>query len=206
MSGIGRRLAVLVVAGSIAASGGCGELTSGGAGEVEVYAVADESGTGDGTAPSAAASAPAAARAAEGQLAVQLQLFLRADSDGRWVELSDGVRDVTLELGGGGERRVAVRFLASGFYSGFRVVFHGVQAFVTGGVTVEGLPFTGTATVDLGSGTLTVEREVLVAIEDEASIDLVLDLNADLWLPTVSPATRLVAAAALESAVAVRLR
>jgi hypothetical protein len=200
---------------------GCGDLTAGGLGEVEVYATADEGGSPSGTSadnraagprgsPAAGGRAPASAEhgaAAEGQLIARLQVYLRSEEDGQWLELTDGIRDLTLDLSGGAERRVAVRFVSTGRYSRLRVVFHDVEAFVTGGLIVGGLPFTGTVTVDFGAeGTLDVEREVLLEIERDDAVDLLLNLNADAWLPTLSLVTRTVAAVELESALGVRVR
>lgn len=189
------------------ALGGCGELTSGGLGEVEVYATADEEEASQPTsAPALRAPGTSELLLAEGQLAVRFQVFLQADSDGQWIELTDGVRDLTLTLSGGGERRAGVRFVSAGRYSRLRVVFHELEAFVTGGLIVDEVPVTGAIDVDLGAGTLTVEREVLIEVEGDERLDLLIDLNADVWLPTLSLATRTVAGAQVAEALAVRAR
>jgi hypothetical protein len=170
---------------------GCGDLTESGVGEVEVYAVAD------GSQPSGAP---------EGLLAVQLQVFLQADDGAQWTEVTSGVRDLTLELRGS-ERRVAVRFLGAGRFTRLRVSFQRVVAEVSGGLLVEGGPITGTVAVDLGpSGELVVEREILLEVRRDGAADLVLDFNADLWLPAVSPLTRSVPGAVFADALAVRIR
>jgi hypothetical protein len=200
---------------------GCGDLTAGGLGEVEVYGTADESGASPAasTTPSAyldrrdagdtPARTPSAAVASvfSGVFAAQMQVYLQADGTAQWVEITDGVRDLTLDLAGGLERRIAVRFVDSGRYSRLRVVFHRVETTVLGGLVVGGVPLTGQITVDLGAqGSVTVERDVLVEVQRDEGIDLVLDLNVDVWLPTVSVLTRTVSAAALRDALSVRVR
>jgi hypothetical protein len=202
----------------------CGELTSGGVGDDEVWATADEQGTpsaspppgssavvppaygweSHGT-PSAASSRESAAAA--GVLTAQLRVFLRSDLTGEWIEITDGVRDLTLDLDGSSERRVGVRILEGGRYTGLRIVFHRVEANVTGGLIVGGIPIVGLVSVDLGGlGTLTVERSLLLDLEAGGSQDVVLDMGASTWLPTLSLLTRIVAGAAFSNAIAVRVR
>jgi hypothetical protein len=192
---------------------GCGDLTAGGLGEVEVFGTADDPGAPPPSAamqgaPTVSSSdALAAASIFEGLLAAEMQVYLLNDVSGQWVEITEGVRDLTLDLRGLIERRVAVRFLDAGRYTRLRVLFHSVEASVLGGLIIGGVPLTGQITVDLGAlGTLPVEREVVVEIEREESVDLVLDMNVDVWLPTVSVITRTVAGSALRDALAVRVR
>jgi hypothetical protein len=201
----------------------CGELTSGGVGDVEVWATADDQGTASASAPpGSGAVVPAAGwesqgtpsaagsraiAAATGVLTAQLRTYLRSDLTGEWIEITEGVRDLTLDLDGSSERRVGVRILDGGRYTGFRVVFQRVEANVTSGLIVAGIPIVGLVSVDLGAqGTLTVERSVLIDLEARDNVDVVLDMGASTWLPTLSPVTRVVAGAALGNALAVRVR
>lgn len=195
--------------------GGCGELTSGGLGEVEVYATANDpeaepSASTRAVAPAVGDRPPIArqsAAEAEGLLIAELQAYLRSDATEEWVEITDGPRDLTIDLEGRTERRAGVRFVTAGRYSRFRVVFHRVEADVTGGLIVDGLPILGTVTVDLGAqGTLTVERDVVLDVPADGAVDVVLYLNAGVWLPTLSVPTLTVAAAAFRDAVGVRVR
>jgi hypothetical protein len=202
-------------------SGACGELTSGGVGEVEVWTTADDPQSGAATTPPApsrsvvavpgeASPAPSPAKSssasADGTLSAQLQAYLRSEVTGEWIEITEGVRDITLDLNGASERRAGVRFLASGRYTGFRVVFQRVEANVTAGLVVGGVPVLGTVRVDLGAQGLIVERDLVLEVEARGARDVLLDLGADLWLPRLSLATRTVAAADLRSAVAIRVR
>jgi hypothetical protein len=193
-------------------------------GEVEVWATADDPQTSSaaaqrsaspaagafdasGALPSATSGAAREGSAADGQLTAQLRVYLRGARTGEWIEISDGVRDITLDLNGQAERRVGVRFLDSGRYSGCRVVFTRVEANVTGGLIVGGVPILGLVRVDLGTqGTLTVERGLVLDVEARREQDIVLDLAANTWLPRLSLTTRTVAAAALRDAVGVRVR
>jgi hypothetical protein len=195
----------------------CGDLTAGGLGEVEVYATADDTAgpPSKATTPSEGAAAAPAYRASEasssslfdGLLAAQMQVYLQNDASGQWIELTEGVRDLTLNLRGDDERRVAVKFVDSGRYTRLRVVFRRVEATVLGGLVIGGVPLTGQITVDLGAqGSLTVEREMLLEVDDDESVDVVMDLNVDVWLPTASVLTRTVAGAALAGALSVQVR
>lgn len=195
---------------------GCGEITSGGVGEVEVWTRADDpdpapQATASSFPARAAAREPgrptAASSAAEGWLIVVLRTYLQADATGEWIEITDGPRDLTLDLRGETERRAGVRLLSSGRYTRLRVVFERVEADVQGGLVVDGVPLTGVVSVDLGAGgTLTVERELAVDVVRDGSLDVAINLNARVWLATASPVTRTVAAAALQGAVAVQVR
>lgn len=203
---------------SLALSGllaGCGELTSGGVGEAETHFTADEpdspppaaSVAGGGWDRGPTPSAVGSASAVDGVLAARVQTFLRSDETGEWVEITDGPREITLDLSGQSERRAGARFVSDGSYSRFRVVFHRVEVDVTGGLVVDGVPLLGDVTVDLGAGgTLTVEREVDVEVMAEGRVEVLTNLNVDVWLPTVSLVTRTVTAAALEGAIEVRVR
>jgi hypothetical protein len=170
---------------------GCGDLTQSGFGEVEVYAIAD-------------ASIPS--QAPEGLLAVEMRVYLQPDGTTQWTEITNGVRDLTLDLRGS-ERRVAVQFLSAGRYTRLRLVMQRVEASVSGGLVVGGAPVTGQVSVELGpQGSLAIERELLLELRGDGAADLVLDLNADEWLPTVSPATRTVSGVTLADVLAVRTR
>jgi hypothetical protein len=201
---------------------GCGDLTAGGFGEVEVYANADESSTSS-SAPSRTSGpqrtddlwraagelgGPAAAvSAAEGLLTAQMRVYLQSDATGQWTEVTEGIRDLTLDLRGHTERRVGIKFVESGRYTRFRVVFSRVQAVVIGGLVVGGVPISGEVNVDLGAqSSLTAEREVLIEVERDGALDVVMDLNASTWLASLSVVTLTVPGAALAEAVAVRVR
>jgi hypothetical protein len=61
--------------------------------------------------------------------------------------------------------------------------------------------------VDLGvQGTLTVDRNLVLDVGASGGPDVVLDMAASTWLPTLSLVTRTVTGASLASAIAVRVR
>jgi hypothetical protein len=174
----------LLLLGVFAAA--CGELTLGGSGEVEVYARSD----------------PAAQTSLQGLLTAELRVYLFRDATGDWLEVTDGVRDQTLDLRVPTERRVAVRFLPEGRYSRVRIVFQRVEANVTSGLSVP-----GTYRVDVGAGgSVTVEREAAVEVVASRGFDMILDLNSTTWLASASSSTRTVSATAFRNAIAVRVR
>jgi len=215
MNGTWKTLVFLLLLGALPA---CGELTSGGFGETEVYATADDDPESDalarssaprlqGAAPPAPGANSAAVLALEGSLETRLQVFLRTDASASWVEITDGPVDLTLDLDGEPDESAGENQVSAGSYSHVRVVFHRVEALVTGGLVVEGVPITGEVGVELGSGgTLTVERDVDVEVVADGSLELLVDLNASVWLPAASLVTRTVAGAVFQGAVHVRER
>jgi len=174
----------------------CADLTSGGLGEVEVYVAAhDPTSGGPGAAPEV------------GALLLSVRTYLQADGTGEWLELTAGPQDISLDLGGAIERRAGVRFVSDGRYTRFRAVFQQVTATPTGGLIVDGEPLLGPVTVDMGDGgALVVERELALDVRGGSSVDLFMNLNAQVWLATASPVSRTVAGAALRDAVALRVR
>jgi len=186
----------VLVACALAFLSSCTDLTSGGLGEVEVYASAhDPSSGGQESAP------------AEGTLLLSVRTYVQADGTGEWLELTAGPQDISLDLRGAIERRAGVRFVSDGRYTRFRVVFEQVTATLTGGLVVGGEPLLGQVTVDMGDGgALVVERELALDVRGGASVDLWMNLNAQIWLATASPVSRTVAASALRDAVALRVR
>jgi hypothetical protein len=136
-----------------------------------------------------------------------MRVYLQSDATGQWTEVTEGIRDLTLDLRGHTERRVGIKFVEGGRYTRFRVVFSRVQAVVIGGLVVGGVPISGEVNVDLGAqSSLTVEREVLIEVERDGALDVVMDLNASTWLASLSVVTLTVPGAALAEAVAVRVR
>jgi hypothetical protein len=195
---------------SLALLSACGELTSGGVGEVEVYTTAEDPQptAASSRAPSGGMGAPESPSAlVEGQLLVELQTYVRSEASGDWIEITDGFRTLTLDLRGGSESRVAAKTLAAGRYTAFRAVFRRVEASVAGGLIVGGVPVLGAVRVDMEpSGSVTVERPISLELETDGSADVILGLRASTWLASTSLVTRTVASAAFSSATTVRVR
>jgi hypothetical protein len=101
------------------------------------------------------------------------------------------------------EPRVAAASVPAGVYDALTVRFSDVTANVTGGLEIDGLPFTGVVEVDLGGPSLDVTKALALAIDDGERVELLVDLNADVWVPMLDLVTHLVAAGDFATAVTV---
>jgi hypothetical protein len=189
---------------------GCGkELVVGG------YKHVDGNATGDGTPEGGspvrtpaydrmASTGPyAVAGRAQGTIAFTSRVTLRT-ADGRSAPLNTSATTTTVRIDGGDTVHVVSADVPAGSYPSVRVTFTGVQANVTGGLTVGGVAFTGLATVALLPGdSIVVERAVNLG-GSTTSTRLLIDLDASAWLPGVDHATRLVPTATFRDAVKIR--
>jgi hypothetical protein len=149
--------------------GACGDLTAGGAGEVEIEITAD-------TVTVAAAMSPIA-----GTLTVGVQIFARRGA--REVELTDGVQELQLPLDGSASTVVSRKTVPAGRYTGERVVFSKVEADVEDGLEVGGEPFVGEVQVELGPGDrVEIPWATEVNVSENAISFLVLEMRAPRWL------------------------
>lgn len=192
---VGRFLPVgSLLASSILAS--CGDLTSGGFGEVEVLITADSVLVASGVAANLAAEAGLQLAAGEeerimGTLTIRLQVDIRRGPD-EWIELTDGVQEVTLALGSHEAVPLVRREVRPGRYAAARTRFRLVRAEIQSGLMIGGEPFVGSVMVPLptegGAFVLPVELDV---VEGQVR-GLFLELRADRWLPRVDPLDRTV--------------
>lgn len=186
---------------------GCGkELVVGGEKHV------DTRSTGDGTPEGSASMAPAfdrgpaaglslAAARAQGTITYQARVeLLRAN--GGAVSLG-APTTATVKIDGSDTVAVIARDLAAGSYTGVRVTFTSVQANVTGGLVIGGTSLTGVVNVGSPAESIVVEQTVDLGSPSE-SVRLLIDLDASAWLPTVNPATRVVASSVFQGAVKIR--
>jgi hypothetical protein len=177
------------------------DLAVGGLGEVEAYLAAD-----DASSLARSASGPSAGPLpvvqADGFIRAELRAYLRREATGEWVEITSGLRDLTLSLRDD-ERRAGVRFFDEGVYSRFRIDFELVEANVLSR-DVPSIPL-GITRVSLGtSGVLSIERDVFVNVSTSSGVDLVVELGASTWLPTASGGV--VSSNAFRNALTVRVR
>lgn len=178
---------------------GCGDLTSGGVGDMEVLVSADSVPIGDalgvGTVPNLGelgTQAPPDAPQIRGTLTVRLQVFLLR-RPGRWIEITDGVQEVTLALEDPEPVTVARRDIPAGPYHAVRTLFRRVEANVEGGLEVDGEPVIGRIPVDLGlQDRLQIERGLDLQVGDGKLVELVVDLHARRWLRRLDTDRRLV--------------
>jgi len=184
-------------------SGGCGNLTAGGArGETTVYVV----GNGEDAAANAAASrlrsagssrlsrTPVGAAAAgvdeddepEGEMELHFFLSL-VRPDGTTEPLTDDEAQINIDLPGQQEVEVLTRSVPAGRYEGFRISFTEIEVEIDKGLVIGGEPVMGAVDVDLDETTLIVARSIDLTLEDGERAEVVVDMNATDWLTAVDP-------------------
>lgn len=195
---VGACLAVL--AASLVTSA-CGNLTSGGFGDLEVLVATD-------SVPSLRAEqatqsvVPVPQRQAgsqsqlDGTLTMRIQVFaflapstlgrfvLRGDvAAGEWIEITDGVREIVLSLSETGSGILARRELPAGAYTSIRTVFLHVEALVEGGLVVDGVPIRGPVRVDLGGDRrVVVETPIELNIANGGEARINVNLHTQRWI------------------------
>jgi hypothetical protein len=159
--------------------GGCGNLTSGGLGDVEVIVAADSVPSGDFLAASAPQVPP---EPIQGTLTVRVQVYVRRGPT-RWIEVTDGVQEIEMPLAGGEPMTLAEKGIPAGPYAAVRTVFRRVEADVESGLQVDGVAVTGPVLVDLGAEErLAVDRSVELDVTEGVVSSIAVDLHATRWL------------------------
>ena len=190
---------------------GCGELTAGGVGEVEVVVGADSvslAAIGQNVQASAiapwGAQAPGESDRIEGTLNLRVQLFLLR-APGQWIELTHGIQTIALSIQDPAPVAVARTDVPAGPYGAVRTVFRSVVANVERGLEVDGEAITGRILVDLsGRDRLQVETALDIDIVEETSSTLVVDLHTTRWLRRLDRVRRDVAHEDFEGAIDLR--
>jgi len=182
-----RRSIAFVFAGAVML-GGCGNLTAGGAAEVEVVVAADEGGSVLARATSIDPSVQAAPpkdllTGFEGTMTVAFSLTLVAGDDE--VSLTDGEITVTLPIGEGVRTEVARVEVPAGDYDGYRAVFTRVEADIT--ASPGQAPFPDRVEVDLEEGPLVVQHPAPIVLGTNDAIRVILDLRSGAWLMSAGP-------------------
>lgn len=191
--------------------GGCGNLTAGGASEVEVvvasdegstaqavHAVPAEGSTSSGVEAFAGQATPPVLGQLAGQVSVTFSLSL-LDGEGGEVALVDGPQDVELSLVAGTRVEVARTSVPPGEYEGFRATFTRVEANVT--EWPGNLPLPSMITVDLSDGPLVVQRGPGLSLGTGDRVRVVLDLGTGAWLVAADPSNGRVARGVLQNAI-----
>lgn len=147
---------------------------------------------GEGRTQAPGTQAPPDAPQIQGTLTVRLQVFLFR-RPGRWIEITDGVQEVTLDLGDPEALIIARRDVPAGPYHAVRTLFRRVEANVESGLEIDGEPVIGRIPVDLGlQDRLQIERGVDLEVGDGKLVELVVDLHAHRWLRRLDTDRRLV--------------
>ncbi len=169
---------------------GCGDLTSGGIGEVEVVMAADSVPV-NGLALSPPAQmagvvwgeqVPPDSPRIEGTLTIRVQVFVFR-APGRWIEVTEGPQDVVLPLGEPQTATIARKSLPAGPYRAARTLFRRVEANIRSGLVVDGEPITGRILVDLGlQDRIQIDTDIGLDVVERGVSELVVDLHAERWL------------------------
>jgi hypothetical protein len=192
------------------ALGGCGkDFVAGGARDVEVHATGDA--TPEGSSSAARMSlAPAegprslSAAAAQGTIAFDARVSLLSSDRAEPVNRTPASTSVRID--GRDTVRLTSGGVPRGSYDRVRLVFTRVEADVTSGLVIGGITITGRVAVALAPGdSIVVERPVSLGGQGD-DVRLLVDLDASAWLPSTNVVTRMVPAAAFQSAVKVRTR
>jgi hypothetical protein len=174
---------------------GCGNLTAGGAGEAEVFVAGDgqaaESAGGEAAPTSREAAVPAiVSHSFEGTVKVTLDVFAVGATEAAThsSSLTGGVRTVEVDVRGEFPVSLGTVIVPPGVYGGVRVVFTEIRAQLTAGLGDLPLLGAGEVVVDLGSsGALTVEREIVLALDEDDRLEVLIDLRAPVWIAIAAP-------------------
>ncbi len=187
---------------------GCGNLTAGGFSEVSVEVVGDSDNAASVAGPvssgpaapgwggegsDAPASTGPAASAFQGEVTVDLRVFVRS-REGSWHELTQGRQIAQVDAAGQLAEEIARSTPPAGRYDRVRVEFFRVEARVTSAPPGQGIPGDGTVEIDFeGEPSILVERPVQLEI-DGADRRVRIDLRSQVWLraavlPRVPPST-----------------
>jgi len=213
---------------------GCGDLTSGGYGEVEVSVVSDpvmlaavgvrldalnieelanylvaSSTNGSGRSPTEgferSNQLSDAQTAAEGSVSLRTRVFLRRGARG-WLEVTPGVREISVSLHEGEERQLSTTRIPAGRYDAVRVDFSFVQAEVEQGLLIQGDTVSGPISVAIPTRGLAVLFPVQVTVSSDARTSLLLEIRAQQWLRKASRAGRFVTGEDFEAEVGLEVR
>jgi hypothetical protein len=193
-----RRMALSRLAGlafAMTAAGGCGNVTSGGFGDVQVLVSSDEVEDVQEQAASAiltelgAPSTTSYEESIVGTLSLSLRSFARRGV-GDFVELTDGVQEVTLPLDDPAPVEVASRAMPAGRYDAVRTFFGHVEATIESGLVIDGQIIEGPVTVDLGEDGFSTVSYIGFDVWEDAPTVIAIDMQSPVWLRLVDVVLR----------------
>jgi hypothetical protein len=190
----------------------CGDTTGpGGAGEMRISAVGDESSAAAGSSSSESMASGSESNGttagAEGTVDFRARVYVRT-SAGEWIEVTRrGAESASVRASGTGEAALVTSArVAAGSYDRVRVRFEEVNANVTSFRVGVGTLLSGSFHVSSEGGhAATVERDGSFEIRGGSSARLLIDLNSGAWLSRANAQTRAVSRADFESAVRLRV-
>ncbi len=219
LAALGSRAVRASIAASLAlALGSCGgNVTAGGFGEVQVTVSGDAPDT-QGASPThfrslspAFGSVPRMAGDdheddPEGNIEMEILLYLLR-ADGGAVAVTDTEIRVELDLAGSVERDVVRTQVPAQHYVGVRILFTELEVEVDGGVIINGVAIKGPIEVELEDDeVIEVERALNLQVRDGERIEVLLDMNARIWLAAIDPDLRVVAERVVAEAIRVQVR
>ena len=182
----------MVVAGALL-SAACGNVTSGGVGDVEVVLTSDEVVDLQTATLSLLESDPSRQTTVDqirGTLSVTVRSHARRPN-GEFEELTDGPQQVTVSLADPSPIEIVRREVPTGRYEAVRTIFGRIEANVESGLIVDGTPIDGVIPVDLGSlGTLSVVDLTGFDVVDSTPTVIALEMQSRVWLRLVDAALR----------------
>ncbi|HEX6069389.1 MAG TPA: hypothetical protein VFZ18_06180 [Longimicrobiaceae bacterium] len=163
-----------------------------------------------GDAPAETSESRSATTSASGELDGSLEVTARVwvqSEGGRWVEVTRGSAEQTVEASGEDGFRVLARSeIEAQSYNRVRVEFERVRGDLSGAVLLGLAGGSATVALDVGGdGRVTVEREIHFAASSGATTRLDIDLNAPAWAGE-SDGAGMVAEGAFASAVGITAR
>lgn len=211
-----RRFALTLTACTTVLASGCGNLVAGGfEGEIVVALSGDAPDSqsaplGMSLSPESEPSGAPPLRSShsgkpEGEVEVEFRLFLE-DSEGRVVALSDDDIRVRVDLRGRQDLDVVRKMVPATRYTALQIVFTEIRVEVDSGLIIDGVPVLGEIEVKLDHLSLTVTRPLELEIAPEATVELLVDLNAANWLAAVDPVLLTVSASVFANMISVIVR
>lgn len=185
-------------------TGGCGDLTSGGFGELEVEMAADS--VSSGGASSSLSASSYASSIIEGSLTAQVRVFVRRGIRD-WEEVTAGPETVVLTLGEAGTGLVARDEFPAGRYDRVLIVFRRVEVEIVRGLVVDGDTIRGRIAVELEADRqIAIARLIDLVVRNDERTVLLLEMRASRWLLRVDGLRRVVEAADFRELFRIRVR
>jgi hypothetical protein len=176
-------------------TGACGNLTSGGFGDLEVVVAVDSVAalqqapaptfqmvSSSGVLEPGRQTSSSGMALLDGTLNMRVQVFALTGRDFP-IEVTEGVQEVIMPLSGAVPVVLARKSLPTGTYLAIRTVFLHVEAVVDGGLIVDGVPIRGPVRVDLGQGSrLIVDTPITLTIDEDVPARINVDLHTMRWI------------------------
>jgi len=137
---------------------------------------------------------------------VRVRSYARRGLDD-FVELTDGVQEVTVSLSDPEPVELARRSIPAGSYDAVRTFFGRIEANIESGLVIEGIDIRGTVPVDLGSlGTFSVLTLTGFEVFERLPTVVAIEMQSQVWLRLVDAVLRRVDVEDFRRVLRVRVR